>query len=541
VAGLQLGHFGGFLKGSWRVNDWLWGALDGANRIVDVLVDPDRLRQGFHRAADAATALQSVARGRVPGTTEPLVPGLTPADLAHLDSLVHARVFDAMLAELRFIDDHEVAPGDLTVTRATLAFTAQLFVGRRELPELAKAIRASTAEGASESTEASLFLAQIDEALRSATRISPTDAVEIPLSAVRRLIDSCPVAKERVKQELGSDRMTATLAQAAAVTGNLVSGRQAGVGVLRRPLGTVRYGLLGLNYLAQSTLQRTRTSSGFRNLLLAVGGVIVAFLVLGVKLPPVFTIGAVVAIGAWLALTSWALRSWRGLLAVSPALVVGAFGALSVLTHAAAVDAFTTTARAVAWKRPVLIAGLTAVTIGVIVELVRFVVSNLERRDEVSGLNWAHARHALVWGVSGVVWWPLWSRLFKGRYHGARRWFVDRVGELHSLRFTLLIAVPAALVAMDLLRTWLREQTLVAQRRRAAKLVAATSGDPPPPPPPGRGGARRPKASSAIGTIGVRRSAPRPPGAASPPRWSPPTATPGVPPEQPSDPELAGR
>ena len=30
VAGLQVGHFGAFLKRSWRANDWMWGAMDGA-------------------------------------------------------------------------------------------------------------------------------------------------------------------------------------------------------------------------------------------------------------------------------------------------------------------------------------------------------------------------------------------------------------------------------------------------------------------------------------------------------------------------------
>ena len=38
VAGVQLGHFGSFLKASWRANDWLWGRLDGAGDIVDVLL-----------------------------------------------------------------------------------------------------------------------------------------------------------------------------------------------------------------------------------------------------------------------------------------------------------------------------------------------------------------------------------------------------------------------------------------------------------------------------------------------------------------------
>ena len=42
LTGIRLGHFGGFLKRSWRANDFMWGRLDAAARIVDLLVDPAR-------------------------------------------------------------------------------------------------------------------------------------------------------------------------------------------------------------------------------------------------------------------------------------------------------------------------------------------------------------------------------------------------------------------------------------------------------------------------------------------------------------------
>ena len=34
LAGVELAHFGAFLKRSWRANDWMWGRLDGAERLV---------------------------------------------------------------------------------------------------------------------------------------------------------------------------------------------------------------------------------------------------------------------------------------------------------------------------------------------------------------------------------------------------------------------------------------------------------------------------------------------------------------------------
>ncbi|MBA3288258.1 MAG: patatin-like protein [Acidimicrobiia bacterium] len=55
VTGVQLGHFGAFLKASWRANDWMWGRLDGSFDLIDVVmhgVRPERLDAlaGLHLA-----------------------------------------------------------------------------------------------------------------------------------------------------------------------------------------------------------------------------------------------------------------------------------------------------------------------------------------------------------------------------------------------------------------------------------------------------------------------------------------------------------
>lgn len=39
LGGMQAGHFGGFLKRSWRANDWLWGRLDGVQHVIRATVD----------------------------------------------------------------------------------------------------------------------------------------------------------------------------------------------------------------------------------------------------------------------------------------------------------------------------------------------------------------------------------------------------------------------------------------------------------------------------------------------------------------------
>lgn len=42
LAGMKLHHFAGFLKRSWRANDWLWGRLDGVEHVLRALLSDRR-------------------------------------------------------------------------------------------------------------------------------------------------------------------------------------------------------------------------------------------------------------------------------------------------------------------------------------------------------------------------------------------------------------------------------------------------------------------------------------------------------------------
>jgi hypothetical protein len=64
LTGLQLGHFAGFYRHSWRANDFMWGRLDAATRIVDFLVDPDwRARLGSNARPWSRLANELVPEG----------------------------------------------------------------------------------------------------------------------------------------------------------------------------------------------------------------------------------------------------------------------------------------------------------------------------------------------------------------------------------------------------------------------------------------------------------------------------------------------
>jgi patatin-related protein len=45
LCGNEVGHFGGFLKRSWRSNDIMWGRLDGVCQLIECFANPKRLSQ----------------------------------------------------------------------------------------------------------------------------------------------------------------------------------------------------------------------------------------------------------------------------------------------------------------------------------------------------------------------------------------------------------------------------------------------------------------------------------------------------------------
>ncbi len=77
LCGKELGHFGGFLKRSWRANDMMWGRLDAACQLIECLVTPERLKK-----VDASTF------ARVATNLADVFPKLPPEELAALSKAV---------------------------------------------------------------------------------------------------------------------------------------------------------------------------------------------------------------------------------------------------------------------------------------------------------------------------------------------------------------------------------------------------------------------------------------------------------------------
>jgi hypothetical protein len=71
LAGASLHHFGGFMRASWRLHDWMWGRLDGNRGVVDLLITADqfdRLTQFGTRTAVTGLA-RTLAAYAIPQAT----------------------------------------------------------------------------------------------------------------------------------------------------------------------------------------------------------------------------------------------------------------------------------------------------------------------------------------------------------------------------------------------------------------------------------------------------------------------------------------
>lgn len=79
LAGEELGHFGAFLKRSWRANDWLWGRLDASTFLFEVVacsgvaptVDQQRAVQAAIVREDAPHLCAAVVADRQAGAVSP--------------------------------------------------------------------------------------------------------------------------------------------------------------------------------------------------------------------------------------------------------------------------------------------------------------------------------------------------------------------------------------------------------------------------------------------------------------------------------------
>jgi patatin-related protein len=335
AGGYSLSRFSGFLKRSWRANDWIWGRLDAATMLCRVLLDPVRIR----RSAGLA--------GRIPAELgEEEARNLAAK---HVGELV-GRLFGEMPADARIARCREEAIGELAdvyhrkpgsalpatcPNRAELvAWSLHVQIVLEELPELRRAILADSVDGASTRSNSERFIRQYDMMLDDIERLPaghPPDrsTVDMGLAALEAF-DRAGIGREPLGEEAASDQMIRTATTAAATAITVADSDNLGVKAVRPVTRSLR-GLVLLPYWMILGLTRGGQLARFLGqFALAAGGLLLVLAVLGALPDWAETPGAAIGGGAVLAAFGYsALRTGsllHGLVLLSPGVTLVAYG-----------------------------------------------------------------------------------------------------------------------------------------------------------------------------------------------------------------------
>ncbi|WP_433262479.1 patatin-like protein [Actinosynnema sp. CS-041913] len=314
AGGASLSRFSGFLKRSWRVNDWIWGRLDGATMLCKVVFDPKRLLRIDRLTGGDAPPAQR-ARERVDGLVRKLFGDGVPDRLRpYVERAVEE--LTAIYADPE--GDH---PPTCEALAELAAWGLHVRIICEELPSLRAAILADRNEGADRRSRGELFLEEQAVLLAKLPVRTDAERIQIGMDALSAF-DRAGIGREPLSQEASSDQVIRTAATAAAVAITVADSEKSGLGPAK-PLTRALRGAALLPYWTITGLTRGGQLAQFLGLLgFALGG---ALLVLALfDLLPAWAVGPAAAFGSGTLLAAFgyaALRSGtllHGLVLLSP-------------------------------------------------------------------------------------------------------------------------------------------------------------------------------------------------------------------------------
>ncbi|MFA5081048.1 MAG: patatin-like protein [Hydrogenophilaceae bacterium] len=257
LAGVQVAHFGAFYKRSWRINDWMFGRLDGAERLVRILLDPSRLSRLYGREPGGPPAPETGSEAVLAFLRGAVLDGLARQDdRALLQSLWDERLA-AMRQELAFLESGADLPDRLPECAAMVLERLHLDILRHELPALADAVGDDELDGADASGYGAKFLKRFRNALFPDAGAPPrlAGAPDLPAKQLVQLFRGARVGEEKVLAEAGSDRFTVLATRSAAVAVAALAGKGSGLKWLRGVFATVRTPLVALDILVRALMK----------------------------------------------------------------------------------------------------------------------------------------------------------------------------------------------------------------------------------------------------------------------------------------------
>ncbi|MEU3643011.1 patatin-like protein [Lentzea sp. NPDC034063] len=315
AGGASLSRFSGFLKRSWRVNDWIWGRLDGATMLCRVLFDPRRLRR--MDLLGRPDGDERTAEERAGAVVDQVVAAMFGLELP-MQVAVCAEEAKKELCGI-YETENELSPSSMKLAELA-AWGLHWRIICEELPRLRAAIIADRGDGADKRSRGELFLEEHADLLRR-LEYPHEHTVTLGMSALNAF-DRAGIGREPLTQEAASDQMIRTAANAAAVAVTVADSERSGLAAVR-PVTRVVRGAALLPYWTITGLTRGGNLAQFLGLLgLAVGGALVVMALFGML--PAWAAGPGAAIGAASLLAAFgyaALRSGtmlHGLVLLSP-------------------------------------------------------------------------------------------------------------------------------------------------------------------------------------------------------------------------------
>ncbi|GLZ28659.1 hypothetical protein Lesp02_08490 [Lentzea sp. NBRC 105346] len=325
AGGASLARFSGFLKRSWRVNDWIWGRLDAATMLCKIVFDPERLwrRHELNPQGSAADLVDGLVRTMFGGTpNDPELRVLIDKATAEV-----TRIYAASSAQ-------DLEPSALALAELA-AWGLHVRIIVEELPALRAAILADANDGANSRSRGELFVTQYAKLLDDlpTPRTFDNDLatnVQKGLDALQAF-DRAGIGREPLKAEAGSDQMIRTAATAAATAVTVLDSDRSGLAVVKPVTRAIRGGALLPYWMVIGLTKGSRVANGLAVLAGTLG---VAMLVLAMfTLLPVWAIAPAATAGAALLLGMFgyeALRSGtmlHGLVLLSPMIPLGIYAA----------------------------------------------------------------------------------------------------------------------------------------------------------------------------------------------------------------------
>ncbi|GAB2766025.1 hypothetical protein GCM10027020_18270 [Nocardioides salsibiostraticola] len=285
LAGMSVSRFGGFLKRSWRVNDWIWGRMDSASVLCATVLQPSRLRRAAAirgELVDPASSRDAaeVAVTRLVGPPELWAVLLEDPRAA----AAHKQAVQEMTAVLDEATPDSRLPPSMPNLARLCAWALHLDIIGEELPELARTVTADVVDGASPRANACVFVQQYAEMIKQLDGPPCADLAEryrLRMQALRAF-DRAGIGRENLEAEATSDQMIRTMTSAAAVATTVLDSDSNGMPVAKPLTRTLRGGMLLPYWVISALTSRSMAARSLALLGIALGGVLLALSLLGV-------------------------------------------------------------------------------------------------------------------------------------------------------------------------------------------------------------------------------------------------------------------